>query len=91
MLFENLVVEEYEFGKDYAFDFQGIGCQVNQYREDENNYETQLYYGDKYIRWGRVNGEMFSQGDDIPFRANKDFFEAFSDYFGYAFPVVHTI
>ena len=54
------------------------------------NYYTELYYGDKYIRWGRFDGEMFSQGDEFKFREHKEFLDAFMEKFGYAFPVIHT-
>lgn len=87
-MFTNMVVSAFEGGVDYVFDFGNIDCQVNHYRENDKNYMTEMYFGDKYLRWGRVQGKMFSQGDELPFRENKEFLEAFIDYFGYAFPTV---
>ena len=50
-MFRDLIIDKFENGADYAFNFNGVDCQVNHYKEDECNYETQLYFGDKYIRW----------------------------------------
>ena len=65
MLFVNFVEEKFKDGANYSFGYNGISCQVNEARENDMNYYTELYYGDKYIRWGRFDGEMFSQGGRI--------------------------
>lgn len=88
MLFENFVEEAFEDGRNCSFDFDGKSCQVNKFHEDADNYETQLYYGDKYLRWGRVNGWMYANGDDLSFREIKPFLEEFIEVFGYSFPTI---
>lgn len=86
MLFKNLVVNTFDGGADYSFDFDGISCQVNEVMSSVYNYVTELYFGDKYIRWGRENGEMFSVGDVESVVKNKKFVEAFVSYFDYCLP-----
>ena len=86
MLFENFVENVFESGRDCSFDFNGISCQVNEYRDDSENYRTELYYGDKYLCWGRVGGAMFAGGADLSFREIKPFLEEFMNVFGYSFP-----
>ena len=84
-MFENFIAEKFEGGANYSFDYKGISCQVNEYMDSVYNYMTELYFGDKYLRWGRENGEQFTIGD-MSVTEDRKFFEAFIDYFDYALP-----
>lgn len=85
-MFENMIVEKFDGGADYSFDYNGISCQVNEVMDSVYNYVTELYFGDIYIRWGRENGEMFSIGDVRSVIKDRKFVDAFVDFFDYCLP-----
>nr|DAN30645.1 MAG TPA: hypothetical protein [Caudoviricetes sp.] len=86
-MFKNMIVEKFNDCADYSFEFDGISCQVNEVMYSVYDYVTELYFGDKYLRWGRENGEMFSVGDVESILKNKKFADAFVDYFDYCLPM----
>ena len=72
-MFVNFVEEKFKDGANYSFGFEGISCQVNEARENDMNYYTELYYGDKYIRWGRFDGKCLARGTNSNSESIKNF------------------
>ena len=72
-MFDNMIIEKFGNNADYSFEFDGISCQVNEVMDSVYNYVTELYYGDKYLRWGRENGQLFHVGDIEAITKNKKF------------------
>ena len=85
-MFENLVKTESEYSTDYTFEYNGVRCQVNETDLDGDDYEISMYYDDKFINWGVINGEKFIIGNPFPLCEFRELLDEFSKFFGYSFP-----
>nr|DAR65102.1 MAG TPA: Diheme cytochrome c peroxidase [Caudoviricetes sp.] len=86
-MFDNIIKDDYRYGYDCAFDYNGTSCQLCHFKGG-NTSINELYFGNKYIQWGQLNGEEFHKGNDFVLVEYKEFLEEFVKFFGYAFPTV---